>query len=160
MRNISFIVYFFLVASVFVSCQPRCVSTSSENIPTGGWYMDSVVSLDIPIEESQSSTDWIVYVRHTVDYGYQNFWLFLDLQCPDGTLLTDTVECYLADHRGRWLGNGWGALREMPILWQQGFGSLQPGHYTLNVRHGMRTNVLHEISAIGVEIKKHKDGQK
>ena len=160
MRNISYIVYFLFVVSFFVSCQPRRVYTGSALVPTGGWSVDSVISLDIPIEEAEGATDWIVYVRHTVDYGYQNFWLFLDLQSPDGTLFTDTVECYLADHRGRWLGNGWGALREMPILWQENFDALQSGHYTLSVRHGMRTNVLHEISALGVEIKKHKDGQK
>ncbi len=158
MRNIKYIVYLFLV--LFVSCHSRSIYTGSEDVPSCGWSADSVLSLNISIEEVQSSTDWIIFVRHTVDYSYQNFWLFLDLQAPDGTMLSDTIECYLADQRGRWLGNGWGALREMPILWRQETDSLLSGEYTLQVRHGMRTDVLHDISAIGVEIKRHKDGEK
>lgn len=138
-----------------VSCTSRRVYSGVENVPSQGWEADSVLSFDIHVEESQLRTECIVFVRHTTDYNYQNFWLFLDLISPEGIVSSDTVECYLADQRGRWLGNGWGALREMPILWKETL-PLEQGLYTLKVRQGMRTEKLKGISSIGVEIKTNK----
>lgn len=154
MRNIRFISYLFVVIVLCVACSSRRIYTESVEVPAEGWAMDSALCFNITVENTQVATEWIVFVRHTVDYAYQNFWLFLDLQAPDGSVVSDTVECYLADHRGRWLGNGWGALREMPILWKQSKDSLQAGAYTLKVRHGMRTEVLDDVKAIGLELKK------
>lgn len=73
--------------------------------------MDSVVRFDYTIEDAQPDYQLLVYVRHTERYPYQNMWLFVE-----DSLRQDTIEFYLADDRGQWLGNKHHGFIEMPVL--------------------------------------------
>ena len=67
---------------------------------------------------------------------------------------TDTIEFYLADHRGQWLGTGMGAWKEMPVLYRQALRFPRSGTYTYTIRHGMRTDPLRGIHDIGMRVEK------
>ena len=91
----------------------------------------------------------LIYVRHTERYPYQNMWLFVD---DNG--YRDTIEFYLADDRGQWLGNKQNGFIEMPVLYEDTKQFADTGRYTLTIRHGMRDSLLRGITDIGMEIRK------
>ena len=77
-------------------------------MPLTGWQEDSILSYTIAVDDTINSYDVVLCVRHTESYPYQNMWLF----CGFGkdSIANDTIEFFLADDRGRWLGNGQAVL--------------------------------------------------
>ncbi|HRR62823.1 MAG TPA: gliding motility lipoprotein GldH, partial [Paludibacteraceae bacterium] len=78
-----------------------------------------------------------------------------NIQPPHSTLpIKDTIECYLADIHGKWLGSGVGNVFEMPVLYKQNECFKQSGTYTFQIIQGMRNEVLPGISNVGLKVEK------
>ena len=133
---------------VYSRFQP--VSSDNALSSIGGWHVDSVPSFDYTIEDAAAEYRMLVYVRHTERYPYQNMWLFVD----EGTH-RDTIEFYLADDRGRWLGDKHHGFIEMPVLYEANYHYPDTGRYYIAIQHGMRDRVLRGITDVGVEIVKN-----
>ena len=132
-----------IVYSRFVSISyPGGTITSS-----GEWHVDSVAQFAIPIADTTVDYRTIIYVRHTERYPYQNMWLFVN----EGQQ-RDTIEFYLADDRGQWLGDTHNGVMEMPVLLDENRHFRDTGVYELRIAHGMRDTLLRGISDIGVEV--------
>lgn len=111
------------------------------------WAIDSVLRFDYAISDTAADYRMIVYVRHSERYPYQNMWLFIG----DGQR-QDTIEFYLADDRGQWLGDQNHGFIEMPVLLEEEKHFPDTGAYSLTIQHGMRDSLLRGITDIGVEI--------
>ena len=101
--------------------------------------------------------DILLCVRHTEAYPYQNMWLFCSLGTDSAAIWTDTLEFYLADDRGRWLGNGGLKLIEMPVIFAQNYQFPDTGNYVFTIRQGMREEQLRGISDVGLIINNGKE---
>ena len=121
-----------------------------------GWSKDSVLVFDIPVADSTSTYNLYVNVRNRGEYPYQNLWLFLQKITPDSIVTNDSIELYLADQRGEWLGSGLGSILEMPVLYNQNVKFTLKGKYQYQIRHGMRDSVLLGINDIGMRLEKVK----
>jgi gliding motility-associated lipoprotein GldH len=141
----------YIAASVLMtSCRRNVVY--SHFIPmksekTGEWHMDSAVCFDYSITDAQQAYSLIVYVRHTERYPYQNMWLFIG-----DSIQRDTIEFYLADDRGRWLGDRHHGFIEMPVLIEENLHFPDTGSYCMEVRHAMRDTLLRGITDVGLEV--------
>ena len=113
------------------------------------WNMDSLAQFDYLIEDTMADYQMLIYVRHTEQYPYQNMWLFVD-----DAGRQDTIEFYLADDRGRWLGDKHHGFIEMPVLYESNYHFPDTGKYCISVQQGMRDSVLRGVMDIGVEIVK------
>ena len=112
--------------------------------------MDSVVQFDYTIEETNSDYRMLIYVRHTERYPYQNMWLFVD-----NGIYQDTIEFYLADDRGQWLGDKKHGLMEMPVLLEEHIHYPDTGTYRLTIQQGMRDSLLRGVADVGLEVIKN-----
>ena len=135
------------------SCRKNTVYSQFVPISSGEWAVDSVASFDYTITDNSVDYQMVIYVRHTERYPYQNMWLFIG----DGQH-KDTIEFYLADDRGQWLGNKHHGFIEMPVLYEAAKHFPDTGSYALTVQHGMRDSLLRGVMDVGVEITKN--GQK
>lgn len=135
-----------------VGCNHSVLTSHYETIPDGGWNADSTLVFPFEITDSLAMYDIIMNVRHTDAYPYQNIWLFTRLYADTICLQSDTLEFYLADSRGRWLGNGFGRLHDMPMMQRHNVGFEVPGCYRLEVQQAMREDVLCGISDFGVTV--------
>ena len=130
------------------SCNHDIVYSQFTSVPSEKWHVDSVAQFDYTIDNAWAGYQMIIYVRHTERYPYQNMWLFMD-----NGQRADTIEFYLADDRGRWLGDKHHGFIEMPVLIEQNYHFPDTGHYTMTIRHGMRDTLLRGVTDIGFEIK-------
>lgn len=134
------------LSSLLVACSGPVVSSDWQSVDRMGWHQDSVLTLHYSVPDTMALYRMLLYVRHTEQYPYQNMWLFLD---------QDTVEFFLADDRGLWLGNGKNGLIEMPVLLGEDL-LIGSGNHTVSVRHGMRNDYLRGVSDVGIVIEKVK----
>ena len=145
---------FCLLAAIALSaCSGDIIYSHFHPMMPNEWHADSVVNFDYTIEDADASYSMILYVRHTERYPYQNMWLFID-----NSARRDTIEFYLSDDRGQWLGDRHHGFIEMPVLLEQNYQFPDTGIYHMTIQHGMRDSVLLGITDIGLEI--IRNGQK
>lgn len=133
--------------ALLTACTSDIVYSRFMPIPSEKWHVDSVAQFDYSIADTTADYQLLVYVRHTERYPYQNMWLFLS----NGTM-SDTIEFYLADDRGQWLGNKHHGFIEMPVLIEDSYHYADTGVYHLSVQQAMRDTLLRGITDIGLEI--------
>jgi len=143
-----------LISFVSLSCSKNDIFSEFQAINVNGWHKDSLYQFSLPISDLENNYNLYLNVRNTNDYSYQNFWIFITRVNPDGTSSNDTIECYLADQRGKWLGSGVGPVKEMPILYQQKISFPKTGVYQYKIGHGMRDTLLSGISDIGIRVER------
>ena len=121
------------------------------SVPLNGWNADSVLTYTWSIDDTASTYQIIIDVRHTELYPYQNLWFFIEKPLSQ----TDTIEFYLADDRGQWLGKGYNGYIEMPVLYEEAYRFDSIGEYTMTIQQGMRMERLRGITDVGVIISKN-----
>jgi gliding motility-associated lipoprotein GldH len=151
MNRIFFVIFISFMA---VACTSNDVYFQYKSVASKGWSKDSLYGFDIPITDTAAVYNVYVNVRNRGEYPYQNLWLFLSKSTPDKIQSKDSIECYLADQRGKWLGSGLGSIMEMPVLYQQNVRFKTKGTYHYKIVHGMRDSVLAGINDIGMRVEK------
>ena len=138
---------------LFSSCRKGVVYSEFIAIPSGEWDEKALPEFDFNITDNRAGYDILLYVRHTERYPYQNMWLFVR---GNPQQYRDTIEFYLADDRGRWLGDKHHGFIEMPVLLETNYHFPDTGRFYFAIQHGMRDSVLRGITDIGLEIQKIK----
>lgn len=136
------------------ACTNNDVFIKYQSIPLKGWNKDSICSFNIPVNDVSISYNMYINVRNRGEYPHQNLWLFIRQIAPDSVITNDTINFYLADQRGKWLGSGVGSVFEMPIIYMQNFHFKQLGTYHFEISQGMRDSVLPGINEIGMRMEK------
>lgn len=139
----------------FTSCKNDLVYSHFVSIPSEEWNCDMLPHFDYTITDKDADYRMLIYVRHTERYPYQNMWLFVS----DNQGHRDTIEFYLADDRGQWLGDKHHGFIEMPVLFEEQYHYPDTGRYYIAIQHGMRDSLLRGVTDIGLEIRKNNDGQ-
>lgn len=147
----------FTITLFFVSCAGNDVYFQYHEVASDGWSMDSTYVYDVNIADSSANYNVYVNVRNRGEYPHQNLWLFVKKISQDSIVVTDTINFYLADQRGKWLGSGVGSVFEMPVLYQQNIRFPKAGNYRYELSHGMRDSVLIGINDIGLRVEKVTD---
>lgn len=133
---------------LLTSCRHDIVYSEFVAIPSGEWDENQLPEFAFNIADREAAYDILLYVRHTERYPYQNMWLFV----RGNRQYMDTVEFYLADDRGRWLGDKHHGFIEMPVLLEENYHFSDTGRYYFAVQHGMRDSLLRGVTDVGIEV--------
>lgn len=145
----SLVIGLIALAASLTSCRNDIVYSRFYSVPSEKWHVDSVAQFDYTIDDMEALYNVLVYIRHSESYPYQNMWLF-----AGDSLHRDTIEFYLADDRGQWLGNKHHGFIEMPVLLEHNMHYADTGTYHMTIQHGMRDSLLRGVMDVGLEIVK------
>lgn len=150
MKNLTFVGLSFalLIVLAFSSCNSE-VAYSNQQSVSDEWKNTALIQFDFDHFDTISNYQFILSVRNNTDYEYQNIFFFVKLINPDGIISRDTVECQLADYRGKWLGAGFGKIKEVSTSFGSEFVLNRAGKYEIVIEHAMRTT--NNEGLIGVE---------
>lgn len=135
---------------LLMACNRDIVYSEFHSVPLKEWGADSVLTYRFDITDTLATYRMLVCLRHTEQYPYQNMWLFVGDSGQQ-----DTIEFYLANDRGEWLGNGRNGLIEMPVLYEETHRFPHSGEQVWHIQQGMRAQSLKGISDVGLIIKKN-----
>lgn len=138
------------------SCNSDVVFEQLNEVDVNGWDYKKPVSFKFTAPDTIQKYNLIFDIRITPDYAYQNLWLFIETTEPDGEIHIDSINCPMAYPDGRWIGTGLGDLIDTPILIHHSFKFTKLGEYSLQIKHGMRSNHLPHIQNLGVILKRIK----
>lgn len=144
-----------LISWLLVACQEDVVFTEFKSLPSQGWMADLSVIFMPTIVDAMPSYDVQLVVRHTDRYAYQNLWFFVDVQKDSVVLRRDTIESFLADDRGNWLGSGV-HIYKLPLLYLDNIVLPDSGTYDIVLHQGMREDTLQGLVDVGIKVIKQK----
>jgi gliding motility-associated lipoprotein GldH len=149
--------FFIIIGVSFVlilSCNNNIVYTDSAALPGKRWELMNILSFRVPVNDTLSNNNVTFTIRSGSSYPYRNIYLFVKTVSPDGSTITDTLEYYLADEKGKWYGKGFGDIHELNLPYRSNVFFPRRGIYQFNIQHGMRKEILDGIYDIGLRIEK------
>lgn len=140
------------LSTVFYSCNPDTVFNQNVILPSDGWHKNNAVTFNVNIYDTIDTYEFGLNVRNSINYRYSNLYIFLITEFPNGNISRDTIELNLANNEGKWLGKGWGDIKENNIVLKTGLAFPLSGNYKFLVQHAMRVDTLTGINNIGLSI--------
>ena len=155
MKRLYFYLIFLLISPVlFYACDKNQVFEKNISVAENGWNKDSVITFNVPISDTIQNHDFFINVRNDIKYKYSNLWLFVEINQPGNNSVTDTFDITLADPSGKWLGEGFGGVKNQQVIFKRNVYFPVSGDYKINIQQGMRENVLKGITDVGIRIEK------
>lgn len=149
---------------VFLSCADASLVYGEFQPIKDKWDKDHIIEFELPVMDSLKTFDLHVNLRNTQAYPYNNIFLILSMEYPEGKVSVDTLEYTLAHPDGRWMGKKMGGMNEHVLWYKENFRFEEGGNYKLKIQHAVRKNgqiegdqLLSGIKDVGYSIKKIND---
>ncbi|MFL5764805.1 MAG: gliding motility lipoprotein GldH [Bacteroidia bacterium] len=145
---------FALIVLVLSSCDSKRIFEQNQPMPESGWDVTNVVKYDVNITDPATPANFYINVRQADGYPYDNIFMFIKTVFPNGKQSNDTLDCQLADEKGKWLGSGAGDIYDNQIPFKRNVRFPMPGTYHFEIQQGMRTENVPLIMDVGLRIEK------
>lgn len=125
-----------LLVFILFSCDKKRVFDDYKSIDDL-WHKDSIVSFDLPKIDTKKAYDLFLTLRGNNEYPYNNLFLIVNLEQPDGLTKVDTLEYEMADPEGNLLGNGFTDVKESKLVYKEKY-IFKEGKYKIQIKHAVR----------------------
>jgi gliding motility-associated lipoprotein GldH len=151
---------FFILLTVilFYSCDKQRVFDEYKTVG-GAWHKDSIITFDLPILDSTKRYNLFINLRDNNNYQYNNLFLIVSLEKPNGYTKVDTLEYQMASPDGALLGEGFTDIKESKLFYKENVRFR--GKYKVSIKQAVRetgkvpgVTLLEGITDIGLRIEK------
>lgn len=147
-----------LITATFFSCDKKRVFDDYKSVGDA-WHKDSIVRFSLPELDSTKRYDLFITIRDNNNYPYNNLFLIVSLELPNGFTKVDTLEYQMANPDGSLLGDGFSDIKESKLFYKANVKFR--GKYKLNIKQAVRENGkvpgvtnLEGITDVGLRIEK------
>ena len=147
-----------LAALTLFSCDKKRVFDEYKAVGSA-WHKDSIVSFNLPELDSTKRYDLFVNLRANDNYPYNNLFLIVALEKPNGFTKVDTLEYQMAAPDGALLGNGFSDIKESKLYYKENINL--KGKYKVLIKQAVRetgkvpgVTLLEGITDVGFRIEK------
>lgn len=130
---------------VLVSCEE--LGREYYSFSDKAWNSEEEVQFDIEVNDSTPQYFTNVSLRHTTSYKYQNIIMFIHHYFDNKKVKTDTVDIYLAEDNGKWIGKGKNDIKEITYKLEKK-STYQKGIHSFKLELAMRKNELLKIDEL------------
>ncbi len=145
-----------LVALFFFSCDKKRVFDEYKSVGSA-WHKDSVVSFYLPELDSTKRYNLFLNIRNNNNYPFNNIFLIVGIEKPNGFTKVDTLEYQMADPEGNLLGNGFTDIKESKLFYKENVRFR--GKYKIYIKQAVRetgkvpgVTALEGITEVGFRI--------
>ncbi len=130
-------ILFILIVSFLVSCDDKRVFDEYKSVGSA-WNKDSIVSFDLPKLEPTKQYNLFLNVRNNDNYPFNNLFLLVSLENPDGLTKVDTLEYAMANLDGTLLGEGFSDTKESKLFYKEKLKFDKKGQYKVRIQQAVR----------------------
>ena len=149
---------FLLVSILFISCDEKRVYDEYKSVGNA-WHKDSIVTFNLPELDSTKRYNLFVNLRATNAYKFNNLFLIVALEMPNGFTKVDTLEYQMSDPDGTLLGDGFSDIKESKLFYKENVRFRSK--YKVSIKQAVRENgkvpgvkALDGITEVGFRIEK------
>ena len=101
-------------------------------------------------------------IRNDAHYEFSNLFIIIKMEIPHSDkVIVDTLEYEMATPEGKWLGDGYSAVKESKLWYKEQFTFPAKGNYTIKIEQSMRKigqnngeQQLKGITEVGLRVEK------
>ncbi len=125
-----------LIAVSVFSCDKKRVFDDYKSVGNA-WHKDSIVTYTLPEMDTTKFYNLFINLRDNDNYPYNNLFLIVSMEQPDGMTKVDTLEYQMADEDGNLLGNGFSDIKESSLFYKERM-KFKKGVYKISIRQALR----------------------
>ncbi|MEG1386762.1 MAG: gliding motility lipoprotein GldH [Algoriella sp.] len=143
----------FIVIFLLFSCEAKHYYQDTKDVKDQ-WKNNQPQTFTFEVKDDKPAAINIGFVlRNNTSYEYSNLYLFTKFIDPKGNEMIDTLQYYIANPDGSWIGKGM-TTKEMMLVYREKLPIKDTGRYQLKVWQGMRTKNLKGIEDISLIVDK------
>lgn len=150
----NFLILSFIIA--LSSCDTTVVFEENKSIEGMTWKVNDPARFEFEMRDTINLYNFYLNLRNGENYPYNNIFFFVEMEFPNGKKSVDTVECFVADPSGKWIGKGSGSIFDNRFLYQHGKQFPLEGRYKVQITQGMRTPELPGVYDVGFRLARMK----
>ena len=148
MRSLLFVV---LVTFLF-SCDDASFYTKSYSFNNNTWERSVKPKFIVEIKDTKHLYDFIVTLRTSTSYKYNNLWIFLNTSPPNGLSVREPFEIKTCYPDGSWIGKKTGSIVEHTLIFKRRKVPSR-GKYKFILEQGITQKLIDEVLDISFEVK-------
>ncbi|HLU86883.1 MAG TPA: gliding motility lipoprotein GldH [Taishania sp.] len=152
-RLLSFL--FLIVGLVLASCSEKPYYEKVYDFKGNVWKQDQKSVFHVDIDDTSSVYRFVLTMRTTTDYSYNNAWLFWTTETPLKEKVREPFELKIADPDGSWIGKNSGTIVENQLTFA-GRKIAIPGKYKFTIEQAVTLEQLDNVLDIGLTVYKEK----
>ncbi len=150
------LLFFLLVLLFFSACnRPETIFQKEKIFVNNMWQTDSICEFDCSISDTTHPYNIFLTLSNTRLYSFQNLYMFVTINFPQGIVRVDTIDCFLADNKGKWYGKPKNNFYKQKLLYRRKILFPFAGTYQFRIEQAMRRNPLEGIQAVGIVIEEY-----
>ncbi len=150
MKRSSLILSIILLLS---SCVDAPVFEKTYSFKNREWKQEVKPSYEVEIDEVESEYDFTLTLRTSTDYKYNNLWIFMKTEGPNGISAREPFEIAITNPDGSWVGNKTGTIVETPLYFKRR-KLPNKGTYLFTIEQGITESTVDEVLDLGFEVRK------
>lgn len=139
------------------TCGTDSYFKQSVSFEDGKWDADERAEFVFDITQPDASYYLFFDIKSSASYKTSNLWLFVDVLSPSGTVQSDTLEYFLAEDDGKWVGEHSGEEVFTKMLYKPDVRFPEAGKYKIIAEQGMRENQTPLIQEFALRIEQQKE---
>ena len=126
-----------LALIILSSCDKKRVFDEYKSVGSA-WNKDSIVKFNLPKLDSLKSYNLFLNIRNNDKFPFNNLFLLVSLEQPDGLTKVDTLEYQMANPDGTLLGEGFSDIKESKLFYKDNFKFNKQGIYKISIQQASR----------------------
>lgn len=135
-----------------LACQNNFIYDEAIRPTADFWPYDQALTFDFTVQDTSRRYEFLLDIRHSRDYPYQNLYTQITTVFPDEMIQQDVVSLELANKLGLWEGNCRGKDCELTIALQERARFDTPGDYQLRFEQYTRQDSLPGVKELRLRI--------
>lgn len=144
----NFILLLLIILSLLSSCSQKVVFEDRNVFDSQNWDKSEIISFNPMMDDTTKTLSMGITFKHGSDYPYSNLWLFVSVENDFGVMIRDTVELFVAQPNGKWIGKKYGSGYEVTAFYKQRMKVAKPEQYKFSFGQGMREDILEDVRSL------------
>lgn len=138
---------------ILTACQDSNLFYQDDHvIESGKWAYEDQANFSVEIPDTVSYYDLILEIDHDAEFSFQNIYMEIKTQFPDGKSNEDLISLELADKTGRWIGKCNSKKCVAPFRLKENIRFSQKGNHRFTLTQHTRESNLTGIHKIGMQL--------
>lgn len=155
-KKINRSIYILLITACFLaSCSESPFYEKVESFAGNEWKQNQKPTFSVQIDDTTAIYEFILTLRTTTDYKFNNLWIFWNTKTPNGENVREPFELRITNPDGSWIGKNSGTIVENQLHFQQRKIGVK-GKYTFTLEQGITEPSIGEVLDVGLKVEKVK----
>ncbi len=134
----------FAVLILLGSCGEKPFYEKAYSFDGREWKQDEKLVYEVDFEDVSKPYDFTLSLRTSTDYKYNNLWLFMKTETPDGTTAREPFEVKITNPDGSWIGEKSGSIVTTPLYFRSRKMPVK-GTYKFTLEQGITQSTIDEV---------------